>query len=334
MVRGTTGSGITKRRRVFRRALPRVRSHASSKAQAAAAFKSGMLCDIKASGFSYKKIGQSTKTTLILTALSGADNGQALLACVDAFSSTGNLFKAGIRNFKTTLFMKNVSTYQLRLRVTTWLCRREAQLNSVSGNAYQTLDSLLQIGFSPPFANNISGFNDNDPNDISNTIFQNPLWVHHFKAIKVRNYTLMPYRTRVERIHCLKRRAGLVDKWQNTSDSYVPLDWYGKLAVHNTGGLTTVVKTIEIIGEIVNDATAAPAPIIFTSPGVLLLQQKTELEAAATQPYAALFTAGDGTIPEPTVALTGQPWNYMFPAPSSSSSVGTSSVIGALTSGL
>lgn len=326
--------GVAKRGRVFRRIMPRVRSRPSSKAQAVTAFKSGMLCSLKASGFSYTKVSQGTKTTLILTALSGADNGQALLACVDAFSSTGNLFKAGIRDFKTTLFMKNVSTYQLRLRVTTWICRREIQVNPAAGNPYISLQALYATGFIPPFANTMSGFNENLDYGISNTIFQNPLWIHHFKAIKVKNYTLMPYRSRRERIHCLRRRPGLVDKWQNTQDTYDPFNWKGKMAVHNTGGLTTVIKTIEIVGEIVNDATMAPAPTIFTSPGVLLLQQQTELEAAASQPYAALFTAGDPAISEPTVALTGQPWNYMFPAPSSSSSVGTSCVIGALTSGL
>lgn len=100
------------------------------------------------------------------------------------------------------------------------------------------------------------------------------------------------------------------------------------------GGVTTMVKTIEIVGEVINDATAAPNPELFNAPVVLELQDTISYESAVTGVMAANYVAGDPAAPAATTGLTGQPWNYMYPTPSSSSSVGTSAVIGALTSGL
>lgn len=100
------------------------------------------------------------------------------------------------------------------------------------------------------------------------------------------------------------------------------------------GGVTTMVKTIEIVGEVINDGTAAPNPELFNAPVVLELQDVISFEAAQTGTSANNFVAGDAAPPAPTLGLTGQPWNYMYPTPSTTSSVGTSAVVGALTSGL
>lgn len=95
-----------------------------------------------------------------------------------------------------------------------------------------------------------------------------------------------------------------------------------------------MVKTIEIVGEVVNDGTAAPNPELFNAPIVLELQDTISFETAVTGNIVTNFVAGDPTGSTPTLGLTGQPWNYMYPTPSTTASVGTSAVVGALTSGL
>lgn len=329
------GVAYSKGRNTFRGKGSRSRPSSSHTAQAIDAFKTGMLVQVKSSGFSFSKSAHDIKNYFILTALSGLDTLQALDAASTANPTGAVADKCGIRDWKTTLYMKNVCTYQLRLRVTTWVARQEMiQQGASYGTQFNTsLNQLVLNGFEAPYTHTVAGFNDPNATDISVSLFQNPLWVHYFRALKVKNYTLMPYRSRVERLHVLRKRPGLIDRFQNTAASNTTTG-FGKLIVSRTKGITTVVKTIEVVGEIVNDATIAPAPIIFTSPSVLLLQQKTEFEAAVSQPYAFISSVGDPNPPAPAVALTGQPWNYMFPAPSSSSSVGTSAVLGALTSGL
>lgn len=235
--------------------------------------------------------------------------------------------------------LKNVSTYQLRMRTTTWVCRVPAVEVGASGTSiYDSLSTMLTQGFTTPYTTSLSTGNSVEFDDISSTLFQNPIWVQHFKAIKVRNWTLMPYRSRVEKVHMLRRHGGYIWEYGSALDKAGVGSEGAWACVKGMGGITTVVKTIEVVGELVNNATMVTPPTIsvgvFTSPGVLLLQQKIEFDSAIGGPVAAVYTAGDATPPAQTEALTGQPWNYMFPGPSSSSSVGTSTVIGALSSGI
>lgn len=152
---------------------------------------------------------------------------------------------------------------------------------------------------------------------------------------QVKNYTLMPYRTKTERISVCRKRPGWIQQYGNAyNENDMSTNTGGFLAVHKMGGITTMVKTIEIVGELVNDATAAPNVELFNSPIVLELQHMISFECATVGNLTVDFVAGDPTFGTPTSALTGQPWNYMYPTPSSSSSLGTSAVIGALTSGL
>lgn len=145
----------------------------------------------------------------------------------------------------------------------------------------------------------------------------------------------MPYRTIRESLAVCTRKPGWIWRYGNAANAnYDVGTWAGPLAVRNMGGITTRVKVIEMVGEVVNDATAAPDPIIVTSPMVLLGQFMASFEGAASGEAVTNYTYGDPSVPVVDEILTGQPWNYMFPTPSSSSSLGTSAVIGALTSGI
>jgi len=282
----------------------------------------------------------SSKTTILLTALTGADcasifNVANQMAIEDGGS--GGAYCA-VRDFRRILTLKNVSTYQLRMRTTTWVCRMSAgssQVTSATADPYCSINNMYTAGFAAPFTTPLTGFSSAEANDISTTIFQNPLWVQHFKALKVRNWVLMPYRSRRETIHCLRKKGGYIWESGQALQKIVPDPNAGYWnCIRSVGGITTIVKTIEIVGEIVNSEDAAPSPAIFTSPGVLLLQDKVEYDTALGGPIAQVYTIGDPAPEAQTVALTGQPWNYMFPGPSSTSSIGTSSVVGALSSGI
>lgn len=298
------------------------------------------------SSFAYRKTTYGLKTTYIITAGTPADLA-AVIDQRDIVQSPSDLLNLGcaLSNFKQTLFLKNVSTYQLRIRVTTWVCRHDVPgasvaLNEGSVDTMDTLANMMTSGFDQPFVDTPLNGTTAETTDISTSIFQNPIWVQYFKAVKVRNTVLMPYRTKGFSVGICKRKPGWLQNNGNarvyssgvdTADYAFP----GHLAIRRWGGVTTRIKTLEIVGEIVNDATAAPNPIIFTSPSVLLSQSKITFTAAYPV-YGSIinWTSGDAPAAVVDEALTGQPWNYMFPTPSSSSSIGESSVIGSLASGL
>lgn len=242
----------------------------------------------------------------------------------DTYAGTGSPVPdhVAIRNYKTSLFIKNVSTYQLRLRVTTWVCRHNIPLSP-----WNTLSAIITGGFLPPYVKVDPGNTALSATQVSTSLFMNPLMLYFFKALKVKHYTLMPYRTRMERLHLLKRKPGLIRPASVSQSQY--------LAVQNSYGITTCFKTVEVVGELANDDEAYPDTSVFNSAGVLLLQYKTEFECAGGQAAASIYGIGDAAQSSGSgVSLTGQPWNYMFPTPGTSSSFGTSSVIGALSSGV
>jgi len=160
--------------------------------------------------------------------------------------------------------------------------------------------------------------------DVTSDPFMNPRWVQYFTCVAKKEYTLMPYRQSRETIGILRRKPGLIFRFGNATQT----------ASKAMGGITTYVKLIEIVGEVVNDNSAAPNPLIVTSPIVDLLEYKTVYESAIPSTFPANYVVGDAAQSNVSALLVGQPWNYMFPTPSSSSSLGTSAVIGALASGL
>jgi len=279
------------------------------------------------------------KTTLVLTANSCDDNNVVMEAVRSAY---GTVSGAGVtstlpvptycavRNFRTSVMMKNVSTYQLRFTVTTWVCRQEARFG---GGAYTNINQLIIQGYTPPWTSLPPTHNTPGATDISGNLFQNPLWVHHFKAIKVKKYTLMPYRTRNEVLHTHRRKPGYLWLYGNAGSGDGGTT-QAMMLCRKDGGVTTCIKTIEIVGEITNDDEIYPDTGVATSAGVLIIQNKIEFEAAASQNAVQFFSIGDpNVVPGTGVTLTGQPWNYMFPTPGATSSFGSSSVVGALTSG-
>jgi len=317
-----TGSQYSKRNNVPRR--PPRSFRPSSSAVAAEAFKSGQVVNAKYSAYFGTKTSYGIKQYYIISAGATADIDGVSQLVQDTYVGTGSPTPdfVGVRNYKTTLFLKNVSTYQLRLRVTTWVCRHN--LPNIGGVA-GSIQLFLPLGFLPPYVKTIPGNNTLEASDVSSSLFMNPLWCYYFKALKVKNYKLMPYRTVTERLHILKRKPGLIRANITSGES---------IAFSKSYGITTCYKTIEIVGEIANDAEPYPGMTVFTSPGVLLGQLKTEFEAAGGQAAASVYGVGDAD-PEPGImaVYTGQPWNYMFPTPGTSSA-GTSSVVGALTAGV
>jgi len=318
-----TGSRYPKRNNVSRRAPRSFRPSSSS--IAAEAFKTGQVINAKYSGYFGTKTLYGVKQYYIISAGAAADLDGVSQTVQDIYTATSSPIPdfVGLRNYKTTLFLKNVSTYQLRLRVTTWVCRHNLpNINGVSG----TIQLFLPVGFLPPYVKTVPGNNSLEASDVSSSLFMNPLWTYYFKALKVKNYTLMPYRTVTERLHILKRKPGLIRSLITSNNA---------IAISKSFGITSCYKTIEIVGEVMNDAEPYPGMTVFTSPGVLLGQLKTEFQAAGGQSAASVYGIGDAD-PEPglVAGLTGQPWNYMFPTPSATASAGTSSVVGALTSGL
>jgi len=319
----------------------------SSVAKARQAFRVGQVLKYTSSSFAYRKTTVGLKTTYIITAGTPSDLASVIeQRPVLGTGATLTNLGCALSNFRQTLYLKNVATYQLRVRVTTWVCRHDVPGASVALNeggvdAMDTLANMMTAGFAGPFVETPINGVTAETTDISATIFQNPLWVQYFKAVKVRNTVLMPYRTKGFSVGICKRRPGWLQNNGNarvyssgldTSDYGFP----GHLAVRRWGGVTTRIKTLEIVGEIVNDATAVPNTNIFTSPSVLLSQSKITFTAAfPIYASSVSYTSGDPPLPGGIdEVLVGQPWNYMFPSPSSSSSLGTSSVIGSLTSGI
>jgi len=254
---------------------------------------------------------------------------------VDASGGSVNDY-AALRDWKTTAYIKNVCTYQVRVRVTTWVCRGNVPVNTFSDAAQGTLPGFFAGGFSGVYAPQAGGATAVSANSPSSTIFMNPLWCQYFKATKVYNTMLMPYRTITVRTHMCKKPVWLW-KYGNANFSNPVVDGPSYLAISRSGGLSTVIKTVEFLGETINDAgnfNPPDVPNVFNAPMVLQIQYKTEFEAAAPQYVTTMFTAGDP--PENTIEAgwTGQPWNYMFPVGGTTNSQGTSSIAGALTAGI
>jgi len=317
----------------------------SSVAKARQAFRFGQALKYATSTYAYRKTQYGFKTIYIVTAGTPSDLQEVLeqSAVIDPNRQVN--VACALSNFKQTLYLRNVATYQLRIRVTTWVCRHDVPGASVALNeggvdAMDSLASMMTSGFDNPFSVTNPDGASVEATDVSGTIFQNPLWVQYFKAVKVRNTVLMPYRTKAFSVSICTRKPGWVTGTGNArvySSGIDTADWAfpGHLAIRRWGGITTRLKTLEIVGEIVNDATAAPNPNVFTSPSVLLTQSKVTFTAAYPLVGAVVnVSSGDPPVGVVDEALTGQPWNYMFPQPSSSSSIGESVVVGALASGL
>lgn len=314
----------------------KVRSTPSALSKALAGFKTGQVLQFSDSTYSYNKSAFGLKQTLFLIGSDGNDNLEVLNAVGDIYG-INNLYSCGLRNYKSVLFFKNVSTYAMKVRVCTWVCRRGFTWNPESGPVSDAILNMYFTGLEIPVVNVVGSLPPLNADDVSASPFQNPYWVSHWKCIKKKSYTLMPYRTKTESLTLYKKRPALVQRYVSTADTSAAVsENFGlPVGIAGVGGVRTCVKTIEIVGEVVNDDTAAPNPNVFTSPAVLIFRSMVSFQAAVAQEFASVYGVGDPN-PSETVdtALTGQPWNYMFPTPSSSSSIGTSAVIGALASGI
>jgi len=280
-----------------------------------------------------------------MTALTCNDNLAAYTAVFNSHNASDNIIPinsyAAVANFKNTLMLKNVATYQLRVKVTTWICRHDMPSSTWDGalgfpDPDQSIANMIQFGFSTPYTNIPDTEDTPSYIDVSSNFFQNPLWLTYWRAIKTKTRVLMPYRTMKETLHVNKKRPGWIWRFGNGGLQSGDMGAVEPVlaACRNMGGITSCLKTLEIVGELVNDDTAAPNPTVFNSPMVLLQENKIEFEGAMPGITSTNWSAGDPAAAAPTEALTGQPWNYMFPTPSATSSFGTSCVVGAISSGL
>jgi len=308
---------------------PRKRSsYVGPTSVAANAFRTGQAVTVALSSFTVQKTTYGVKSYIFLDALTSGDWSQVLGVAQSTYSSSGvvtNLNvpqKVACRNYRSTLVLKNVSTYQLRIRVSTLVCRRDL---CFFGAQWADFEAFFDAGFLPPYANTPSGETPQASTNVSSSLYQNPLLLHYFKIIRQKSYTLMPYRSRSETLHLLKKKPGLyVNDVVNAQADYVA----------RTGGWSSCLKIIEVVGEITNDGETYPDTTVSTSAGVLLLQQKASFQCAAAQSASMIFGVGDPAVnPGSGDTYTGQPWNYMFPTPGTSGSFGTSTVLGALSSG-
>lgn len=249
-----------------------------------------------------------------------------------------------LRNVKTRMTIRNLSTYAIRLRVTTWVCRNSVPNGAVSGTgpvviSGNDLDQVLEAGFEPPYADDWGSNPSADLTDVSSSAFQNPLWLYYFKAIKTKRRYLKPYQELTETIHQLKRRAGLIWEGGNAAPpassgslSNGTPNW--QLAQSGSGGVTTVVKTIEMVGELITDDTALPDTAVFNAPVVWSTQLEISWESAYLS-SSVFLSGGDPEPPTVDMGRTGNRTNYMqYGGASGTDPTGSSSVVGALTTGI
>lgn len=271
------------------------------------------------------------KQIFVLDAGSPSDLGFGFIAINNAYGTGTNPYLTRInayRNVGARAVFTNKCTYQLKFRVSTWVCRHDVPART---GVYETLAEVYAAGFQPPFSYTPTGSDAMTYTDVSSSPFQNPLWCYYFKCVSKKSYVLMPYRQKTESLMINKRRPGLGVGSINADD---PNSGTAKLACSKSYNIATCVKLIEVYGELVNDAVAAPSTSFFNAPSVVAVQYFEEMEIAGCQAGTRYLNVGDGSLPTPESALTGQPWNYMFPTASSSSSLGTSTILGTLTSGL
>lgn len=325
-------------RRLYRKGR-RAGSTSSNLAKARQAFRTRQVVKFSESQYAYQKIPYGEKAVFSLPA-GTPDDLSAILAVVQASTNLADSTRqfCAARRIRNTLFFKNVSTYQVRIRASTWVARRDMPAILVDAglpNALNFLSSYINNGFNSPYTETPSGLEGSVVTDVSTSMFQNPLWCNYMKCVKVRNHTLMPYRTKkfVNSV-CVSRPAWIWAQGNARLTAPGNPSGVGYVAVKRWGGVTTRVMLFEFTGELINDATAAPNPVVAQSPVVLITQLKTEFEGAAGGEAVQNWTVGDGTKPALDEILTGQPWNYMFPTPSATASLGTSTVVGSLTSGL
>lgn len=232
-----------------------------------------------------------------------------------------------VKDYTHRLFIRNVSTYPVRLRVTTWVCRHEVP-NEGEVPYDGTFTGLTSGGLNGDFLSTPLGGTGISNASVDFTFFDNPLWVWHFKAVKTKKYMLMPWKTAVESLIICKRKPGWIWFGNNANPNSF-------LCTQRTGGFSTCVKSIQLVGDLANDNTAFPNPVVTNAPVVVTIQDQITFQCASAGPQAANWgdqnEAGRGGA---TNLITGQPWNYMYPGPSSSSQEGYSSVVGAITSGL
>jgi len=273
--------------------------------------------------------------------------GNANAIASDSSSTVATQY-CGLRNWVSSMEIRNLSTYKQSVRVTTWVCRRDIPTDSsggAAGSGYPTPNTaedwlaMIGAGFVPNYSRNVPGGGTAEAADPAATLFQNHLWCQHWKALKVKNRTLMPYRTIKESIRLFRKKPVWVYRYGNAGQACNVTnpsnpDYTLRAAVAKWGGATTVIKTVEFLGEMINDATAYPDTEFGYAPGFISMNSTFSFEVALPGPVPLNYVVGDGDRTDLDEGLTGQPWNYMFPSPSATSSLGTSVVVGALTSGV
>jgi len=239
----------------------------------------------------------------------------------------------------------------MRMVVRTWVARGNVPIgNAIPEGAstpvapydtpFESVNQMMNLGALPPYVNAPLDTAMTWTNINFNPLKHNPMWVRYWKQIKSKSYTLMPYATVTERLKlCKKRPAWLWRYGQgyqnpvtfNATDPAVNFTLSdGLLAFKDMGGVTTCYKTIEFVGEDIVDSNG----VVGTAPCVFTAHNYISFECASPGPQALSWTDAPNTKPTMVSGLTGQTFNYMYPTPSSSSSLGSSILSGALTSGL
>jgi len=332
------------------RPLPLRRKAASSRfylspaARAATAFKNNPINRFSQSEYLVGKSPYGQKQWILLPNCDAA----SLSAVLEDFYSTtdASAVYLALRNVKTRVTIRNLSTYAMRVRVTTWICRNSVPNGSVSDIGppaeftTSTLVDVLQNGFQSPYIGaTFAGAATAEANDVTSDRFMNPLWLYYFKAIKTKRRYLKPYQELSETIHQLKRRPGVLWSGGNAGPpldsgdiSVGVLNW--QLATSRSGGITTVVKTIELVGEMITDDTMLPNTVVFNAPVVFSTQLSISYDCAPLG-VPSVHTGGDPDPPLVDSGRTGQRTNYMqYGGASGTDPAGSSSVLGALTSGI
>lgn len=155
------------------------------------------------SAYSYSKQTFGKKLILFLEA-GDPDSNSNVLAASNVSGLAGVVGSASqmgaFRDFRHHLYMKNVSTYQLRVRVITWACRSTvpfvapAAISGGGSSPYSSLANMMSVGISggrtADGSGAFSGIGALESTDVDFSPFQNPLWVQHWKGLKVRQASL------------------------------------------------------------------------------------------------------------------------------------------------
>jgi len=300
------------------------RSSQTSVQKALTAFRTQQIVKYSSSTEDYFKYPYGTKGFLFMTGLSSDDCNLVQFVVQSASTVPSNVATnindyCAVRDYVHTFFMKNISSYGIRVRVTTWVCRHD--LPAVEGTVYESLLSLTTDGALTPYVNPINagaGWPANSAGSVDSSYLMNPLWCYYFKGIKTKSYVIPPWGHATEKLHMCKKKPGWI--WR-----YSQADSSNKTMFSKAGGFSSVVKTLEFVGELINGATVSE---VNNAPVLLLTQDRISFQGASAGPQVSNFSVGDRSDETLTVGNSGDPSNIFTVGN------GVSSLTSGLTSGL